>query len=159
MFFYFAKAGEKFENLIFLILNMLWLGVILGGLFVFLISLILKALLFKYRDIKFKDYFAIVSYSAFPLALSVLFLLPSILAVFGIYYFTESPEPDKLKPIPFYIFYGIGWILKAYSVLLLLFGLKHITENFFESLIYVLLTSISSLVLLNLLTEAVKIML
>ncbi len=157
--FYFAKAGEKFENLIFLILNMLWLGVILGGLFVFLISLILKALLFKYRDIKFKDYFAIVSYSAFPLALSVLFLLPSILAVFGIYYFTESPEPDKLKPIPFYIFYGIGWILKAYSVLLLLFGLKHITENFFESLIYVLLTSISSLVLLNLLTEAVKIML
>ena len=61
MFFYFAKAGEKFENLIFLILNMLWLGVILGGLFVFLISLILKALLFKYRDIKFKDYFAIVS--------------------------------------------------------------------------------------------------
>lgn len=157
--FYLAKVGERFENLIFLILNMLWLGVILGILVVFLISLILKLLLFRYRGIKFRDYFAIVSYSMFPLALSVLFLLPSILAVFGIYYFTESPEPKKLDPIPFYIFYAIGWILKAYSVLLLLLGLKHITENFFESLIYIFLTSISLFVLLNLLTEAVKTML
>ncbi|MFN3134926.1 MAG: zinc finger Ran-binding domain-containing protein [Candidatus Kryptonium sp.] len=157
--FYLAKAGEKFENLIFLIFNMLWLGIILGILFTLSISFILKILLFKYKGIKFKDYFAMVSYSMFPLALSVFFLLPSVLAVFGIYYFTESPEPDKLKPIPFYIFYAVGLVLKVYSVLLLLLGLKHITENFLESLIYVLLTSISSFVLLNLLTEAVKIML
>ncbi len=157
--FYLAKVGEKFENLIFLIFNMIWFGAVLGILLVTLVSSVLKILLIKYKDVKFKDCFAMVSYSMFPLALSVFILLPSILAVFGIYYFTESPGPDKLNPVAFYIFYFVGWILKVCSLLLLLLGLKHVTGSFLKSLIHVFLSSISLFVLLNLLTEAIKTML
>lgn len=157
--FRYVKAGEKYENLIFLLFNILYVGVLIGVLFSTAIAILLKILLHRIEGIGLKAYFAIVAYSLFPMALSVFFLLPSILAVFGIYYFTETPGASRLNPLAFYIFFITDLVLKVYSFFLLMSGLRHITENFLKGLIFAILTSISSLVLLNLLTEAIKIVL
>jgi len=158
--FHFARAGEKVDNLILILFYITVSGPSLGIIFVFLISLILKFLtLFSTERISLKSSFAVLAYSMFPLSFSVFLLLPAILAVFGIYYFTESPRPENLKPTAFYVLFIVNFILKIYSVWLLTVALKHITGNFLKGLIFALLASICSVILLNLLTEAVKIVL
>lgn len=157
--FRYARVGEKYENLVFLFLNTLYFGVPLGILFVLTMAIILKIFLYRFKGVGLRAYFAIVAYSMFPIALSTFFLLPSILAVFGIYYFTETPKANELKPLAFYIFSVTNWLLKVYSFFLLISGLKHITESFWKGLVFAILTSICSFVLLNLLTEAIKIVL
>ncbi len=158
--FHFAKVGENFENLIFILFYIIPLGVVFGIVIVFLISLAIKFLVAFVREkVNFKSIFATVAYSLFPLAFSVFFLLPTILAVFGIYYFTESPKPENLKPIPFYILSFLGLFLKIYSAVLISVAFKHITGNFVKGFLFAILTSIYVLILLNLLTEVIKLLL
>ncbi len=158
--FYLAKAGEKVDNLALLIFYITAFGALLGIILITVISLVIKLLLlFSEEKIGFKSIFSVFAYSVFPIAFSVFFLLPAFLSVFGIYYFTESPKPEALKPIPFYILSVANLGLKIYSFALLSIALKHITGNFLKGLVFAFLPSICVLVLLNLLTEAIKIIL
>lgn len=158
--FYLAKAGEKVDNLALLIFYISASGVLFGVIFIVLISLVIKFfLLFSAEKINLKSIFAVFAYSVFPIAFSVFFLLPALLSVFGIYYFTESPKPQNLKPTPFYVLSAFNVGLKIYSFILLSIALRHITGNFLKGLIFAFLTSICALVLLNLLTEALKVIL
>ncbi|MCS7230312.1 MAG: YIP1 family protein [Candidatus Kryptonium sp.] len=154
-----SKIGERYDNLIFLIFHIFLLGIPLGLSLIAIVASVLKFLLRKFVEIKFKTYFAVVAYSMFPIVSGLFFLYPSILAVFGIYYFTETPGPENLKPFAFLLFSAVGWILRVYSFFLLLLAIKHITENFLKALIFAFLTSICLFVLLNLLTEVIKIVL
>jgi hypothetical protein len=79
--------------------------------------------------------------------------------VFGIYYFTETPKPYDLKPIPFYIFALIDLILKLYSLSLLFIAINYITESLPRAVFFMVLTSICMVLLLNLLTEATNLLL
>lgn len=150
--------GERYDNLIFIILNILYLGPIIGISFNFVLSIFLKIFLYlyKYSEISLRSCLAVVSYSMFPMAFSVFILLPSILAVFGIYYFTETPSPKNLKPFEFFAFNAIIFAIISYSFLLLFLGLKYITENFFKGFVFAILTSISAFILLNFLLKIIK---
>jgi hypothetical protein len=158
--FYLLHAGEKFDNLISLMFIIFAIGSVVGSIFVLCISLVLK-LLFKFSDEKpnFKSLFALLSYITAPMSISISFLLPAKLSVFGIYYFTETPKPYDLKPIPFYIFVLIDLILKLYSLSLLFIAINYITESLPRAVFFMVLTSICMVVLLNLLKEATNLLL
>ncbi len=158
--FHFAKVGEKLDNLALIIFYITTFGILSGIILIVLISLVIKfLLLFSVEKISYKSTFAVFAYSVFPIAFSVFLFLPAVLAVFGIYYFTESPKPETLKPIPFYILFAVNLGLKVYSFILLSIALRHITGNFLKGLIFAFLASICTFVLLNLLTKALKIIL
>ncbi len=155
--FYLSNLGERVDNLAFLIFYGVVFGVVAGVLVLLLISAIVRILLiFGDEQIKFKSIFALLSYLTFPISLSIFFLLPAIFAVFGIYYFTESPKPQNFKPLQFYLFTGINLLLRLYSLVLITLALKYITGSFIKGLIFALFTSICVVVLLNLLTELFK---
>jgi hypothetical protein len=158
--FYLAEAGEEVDNLALLIFYVTAFGILLGIIISTVISLVIKfLLLFSEEKISLKSIFAVFAYSVFPIAFSVFFLLPALLSVFGIYYFTESPKPETLKPIPFYILSVVNLSLKIYSFTLLSIALKHITGNFLKGLIFTFISSICVLILLNLLARALKVIL
>ena len=155
--FYLLRSGEKFNNLIFLLFYAFLFGFAIGVSFIFLIALILKLVLnLGGEKLKFKSVFALLSYITLPMSFSLIFLLPARLAVFGIYYFTETPKPYDLKPVPFYIFLFSDFILKFYSLALMFTAIGYITENLPKAVLFTIFTSICVVVLLNLLTEAVK---
>lgn len=158
--FYFVKVGEKLNNLAMLIFYITLFGSLSGVILAIAISLVVKFfLLFSKEKISFKSVFAVFTYSMFPIAFSIFFLLPIILGVFGIYYFTESPKPRNLKSFPFYILFFANFSLKLYSFALLNIAFKYITDNPLKGYIFAFLALICILVLLNLLTEALEIIL
>lgn len=158
--FYLGKIGERIDNFAFIIFYGFCFGLVVGVLLLFLLSVVIRILLILGDEkINVKSIFSLVSYLTFPISFSIFFLLPAIFAVFGIYYFTESPKPQNLKPIQFYIFTGVNLLLKLYSFALVTLALKYITGSFIKGLIFAVLTSICVVVLLNLLTELFKIIL
>ncbi len=155
--FYLLHAGEKFGNLVSLMFYVLIVGLAVGLIFIFCVSTVLKLFLkFSDEKINFKSLFALLSYITAPMSISLLFLLPAKLSVFGIYYFTEMPKPYDLKPIPFYIFALVDFTLKFYSLSLLFIAINYITENLPRAVLFTILTSTCIVILLNLLTETMK---
>lgn len=113
-------------------------GIILAGgiLIITVFSLLLK-LLTSSSDAKtrFKDNFAIFTYSLIPHGLGLCILFPIELALFGGYLFSSNPSPFAIKETLAYIMAGFELLVLLWSMFLSITALFVQTKNLALSLI------------------------
>lgn len=122
-FFWYFRIGDRFENILHLILWAIMIGVPLGGVLCPIISSF-HWILSKLATGKatFRNSMGITSYSLMPLILSLLLLLPIELMTFGMYLFTFNPHPFAIKPISYIVLIGLNVLLMLWVFLLLIIG-------------------------------------
>ena len=101
-------------------------------LFSFCVTYINKLLQITTR---FRDNFAVLTYSLLPNVFGIIFLFIIELVVFGEYLFSINPTPFVIKGITAYIFAGAEILLIVWSVLLSFKAFKVQTDNFLYSII------------------------
>ena len=102
-------------------------------LFSFCVTYINKLLQITTR---FRDNFAVLTYSLLPNVFGIIFLFIIELVVFGEYLFSINPTPFVIKGITAFIFAGAEISLIGWSVLLSFKAFKVQTDNFLYSIIY-----------------------
>ena len=85
---------------------------------------------------RFRDNFAVLTYSLLPNVLGIIFLFIIELVVFGEYLFSINPTPFVIKGFTAYIFAGAEILLIVWSVFLSLKAFKVQTDSLFYSIIY-----------------------
>jgi hypothetical protein len=144
--FWYINLGNRMPSL----LEILIFG-LLGGPFAGVIALLsLSWLLFlvsKYifrKSGKFRNLLSVTAYSSSPVVISVIFVLPVELIVFGLYLFTNNPSAQVLKPLPFYVLITLDGVVALYSMVLFTLGIKVANEM---SLIKSIIVSLICLVI------------
>jgi hypothetical protein len=121
--FWYFQVGDRFENVLSLIMWGLLIGIPLGiGLFptVSLLHWILSKL-FGGRS-AFRTSIGISSYALTPIILSLVFVLPIELMTFGMYLFTQNPHPMVLKPALYIVLIGFDSAMVLWTFILLIIG-------------------------------------
>jgi len=85
---------------------------------------------------RFRDNFAVLTYSLLPNVFGIIFLFIIELVVFGEYLFSINPTPFVIKGITTYIFAGAEILLIVWSVLLSYKAFKFQTASLLYSIIY-----------------------
>jgi len=121
--FWYFKLGERFENILFIVI----LGTLIGIPFGIALCPIASSLhwgLSKIFDNKasFRNSLGITSYSLTPIVISLLFVLPIELLTFGMYFFTFNPPPITIKPVLYMLLIGFDIALALWSWILLIIG-------------------------------------
>ncbi len=125
MLFWNANLGVRVPQLITLIGLGLLSGPILGVLFVCGIALLVKALAPRMGGrITFRNAFAVLSYAAVPVVLSLFLVFPFEIAVFGIYLFDKNPPPIVLNPVAFILLVGLNGVAVVWSLALSGIGMR-----------------------------------
>ncbi len=123
--FWASNIGLLIDNLQVILLLIILLGPVTGIVTIMLLSMVvsvclrLMKIVVAYRDVR-----AVVSYSGFPIILSVLFIFPVEVGLFGMYLFTGEPSPFSINPVVYSMVIGLDVVLILWSVILLLIGLK-----------------------------------
>ncbi len=102
------------------------LFVFLPAMYLFLVLsyLVLRP---KKRGVTLKGFISGTVYSLHPLAFSAAVFLPSEIAVFGPYVFSNNPPPQVINPLPFYF---LGFLDLASAVAALVFATRLINILF-----------------------------
>jgi hypothetical protein len=85
---------------------------------------------------RFRDNFALLTYSLMPNVFGILFLFIMELVVFGEYLFSINPTPFIIKGITAYIFAGMEILLIVWSIALTFIAFKVQTNSLLYSIIY-----------------------
>ncbi|MFB3056857.1 MAG: YIP1 family protein, partial [Ignavibacteriaceae bacterium] len=85
---------------------------------------------------RFRDNFAVLTYSLLPNVFGIIFLFIIELVVFGEYLFSINPTPFVIKGITAYLFVAAEVLLIAWSVILTLKAFKVQTDSLLYSIIY-----------------------
>jgi hypothetical protein len=131
-FFYFwvIKAGDATNSL----LNFLAGGFVVSP-FVGIITSLAIAVLLKLtviatgRPVSFRNAFSVIAYTQVPLVISVVLVFPLELMTFGLYFFTTNPSPYQLKPVPYILLAGLDGLFAIWSLLLIWFGIRKLTDG------------------------------
>ncbi len=129
--YWYAKIGEHYSNLLFLLLPALAIGPISGVLLFYLftyLSFQISVKIFK-TDVTLRNLRAVIAYSLVPIVFATIFILPVELIVFGLYFFTESPSPQLYKPLAFYVLISLDILCVLYSLVLFYKGIG-VSNNF-----------------------------
>ncbi len=121
--FWYFRIGDRFENILALILWALLIGVSLGCVLFPIISFlhfILTMLLGGKAT--FRSSIGITSYSSMPFIISLVLLLPIELMTFGMYLFTFNPHPITIKPVSYIVLIGLNAIMILWAFILLIIG-------------------------------------
>jgi hypothetical protein len=102
-------------------------------LFAFCFTYINKSLQITTR---FRDNFAVLTYSLLPNLFGIIFLFIIELVVFGEYLFSINPTPFIIKGVTAYIFAGAEILLIVWSVVLSFKAFKVQTDSLHYSIIY-----------------------
>jgi hypothetical protein len=128
VFFAFAglwavSAGERFETIFSLMGTGLLAGPPLGIVsalgFTGLLAICVRLAGGRGR---YRDLLAVASYSASPVAVTVVVALPLTFALFGLYYFGSNPPPQVLDPAAFYVLTVLYVLALLWSWVLLVTG-------------------------------------
>ncbi len=123
--FWILKLGNQVDSiLMFMAIGILvgpFIGIIYLTVFSLMFVLITKLIKLK---CKFKNIFAVSSFSFVPIVLSVIFILPLELAIFGIYFFSTNPSPIVIKPTYYYLLLTLDYLVTTWSIVLLNIGIK-----------------------------------
>jgi hypothetical protein len=122
--FWYIRLSNHYYNLFFIILYGIFGGPFLGAVITPVYGII-SFLLFKIflrKKLKFRNILSVSVYSLFPAVLSVLFLLPTYLIMYGLYLFSDNPSPFTIKPMAFYILSILNLIFLLYSFILISIG-------------------------------------
>ena len=85
---------------------------------------------------RFRDNFAVLTYSLLPNVFGIIFLFIIELVVFGEYLFSINPTPFVIKGITAYLFAGAEILLIGWSILLSYRAFKVQTDSLLYSIIY-----------------------
>ena len=93
------KLGSRFGDLFSVVGSGTITGIPLGIFFVALLGIMLVILIKLLNGkARFKNAFAVVAYSGVPIILSLVFVLPLEIAIFGVDFFGNNPPPMVLNP-------------------------------------------------------------
>ena len=110
-------AGSEFDNLLFLMLYGIVLGVV-GGIplgVAFAAVMHAGCRLWKGKA-AFRNTFAVVGWSLVPVVLSVVILMPIELASMGMLLFTPHPTAAVVKPVVYYTLAGLDVVVVLWTV-------------------------------------------
>ena len=124
-FFWFIKAGDHTSSAF----NLLSGGTVAGppvGVILIATMTTLAGIVLRISGIpvRFRNLYAVLAYSLVPVVLSVFFVLPLEIFTFGRYFFSLNPPPWLLKPVSYYLFVSLGYIVAAWTIYLAVTGLK-----------------------------------
>jgi hypothetical protein len=119
------RLGDKYENILTLILWALLTGIPTGIVLCPIVSCLHWILTnISGGKTSYRISLGITSYSLTPIIISLLLLLPIKLLTFGMYLFTFNPHPMLIKPLSYVILTGFDTILTAWAFILLIVGTK-----------------------------------
>jgi hypothetical protein len=123
--FWYFRIGDRFENVLILILWALLIGVSLGialcpivSSFHWMLSKLLGG------KSSFRISMGLTSYALTPVTISLLLLLPIELLTFGMYFFTFNPHPMTIKPVSYIVLIGLSAVMILWAFILLIIGTK-----------------------------------
>ncbi len=117
------NAGHLFTNMFALLAAGLVAGPFLGLLFVPLFS-VMMVWLGKVLGGKagFRNMFGVVAYASVPVVLSLVFVFPIEVAIFGGYLFDNNPPPLVINPVVYVTLLGLDTLAVLWSWLLVVEG-------------------------------------
>ena len=119
MLFWNANFGIVTPSLTTIIGMGLVAGPVLGLLVVGGLALLLTFVAPKLGGgLKFRNGFAALAYATAPIVLTLVFVFPIELGVFGIYLFDNNPPPIVLNPVAFVVLIGIDAVAACWSLVL-----------------------------------------
>jgi len=144
--FWYANIGLLIDDLQVLLVLVLILGPFTGIVIIMLLSLVafvslqIRKIAVIYRDVR-----AVVSYAGFPVIVSVLFIFPAEVGIFGIYLFTNEPSPFAINPVVWGIIVGLDALLVVWSIVLLYIGIRLLTGISVTAVLITILIIIAAL--------------
>jgi hypothetical protein len=105
-------------------------------LFSFLLKIITSS---TNAQTRFKDNFAVFSYSLVPHAIGLCILFPIELVLFGGYLFSSNPTPFSIKETLAFIMSGFELLVLLWSLFLSIFAVYIQTRSFLFSLVFAIL--------------------
>ncbi len=123
--FWVIGAGEYTSSAVNLFAAGTLLGPAVGMTVVLCFTMLVKAMAATQGSaVSVKNAFAIYSYALVPVVLSVLFLLPVEVIVFGRYFFFLHPTPYSLRPVAYVTLVGLDTLCALWTLYLLWAGTK-----------------------------------
>jgi hypothetical protein len=121
--FWYFRLGDRFENILVLMVMAILIGIPLGLVLCPLVSSLHWGLSnVMGTKTSFRTSLGITSYSLIPIIISVVFVLPIELMTFGMYFFTFNPPPMTIKPMLYILLIGLDYGLAAWAWVLLVIG-------------------------------------
>jgi hypothetical protein len=128
-FFWFVKAGDHTASAASLILGGVAAGPVAGVVMVLSLAALARlGLRLAGIPVRFRNLHAVLAYALVPVLLSVVFLLPLEIFTFGRYFFTLNPPPWLIKPVSYYLFLTLGYLVAAWTLVLAVLGLKALLD-------------------------------
>ncbi len=123
--FWFANIGLLIDDLQVILALILLLGPFAGITLILVLS-IFAMLLIRIQNISisYRNVRAIISYAGFPIIVSVVFVFPAEIGIFGMYLFTNDPSPFTVNPLVYGMILGLDVLFIFWSIALLFIALK-----------------------------------
>lgn len=118
---WYKSIGDRVPSLITITGAAFVLGPLAGCILLFVGSLLLQSMtkLMGGKATR-RNLFAAIAYAAVPAALSLVFLFPIEVAVFGIDFFGKNPPPSVIKPLEYSILLGLKGLAAVWGAALLI---------------------------------------
>lgn len=125
--FWYWKIYDHLENIKTLFIAGVGGGILLGVVFITIISLFIFNLtkFFQVRTL-FRNIWSVVSFSFVPLIYSLIFLMPVKLLTFGVNYFGTDPSPASLNQSVYYIIMVLDYLMMLWVVAMVFIAVKTI---------------------------------
>lgn len=126
--FWLKKLAPLFTNLMTLVGWGSLIGVPLGLLFVLILSIVIViATRLLGGRTSIRNTAAVIAYSSLPIVLSLAFVFPLEIAIFGVDFFGVNPPPMLLNPIVYTALLGFDTLAILWTLLLLFGGISVLT--------------------------------
>ncbi|MBM2841290.1 MAG: hypothetical protein HW412_1818 [Bacteroidetes bacterium] len=126
--FWLGNLGPQFTNLLTLIGSAALFGIPFGLIFIVALSLFtVRVARFFGGKISVRNTMAVVTYASVPIVLSLVFIFPLEIAIFGIDFFGKNPSPLVIKPEAYIALLVFDGLAILWTFLLLFRGLMVLT--------------------------------
>jgi hypothetical protein len=123
--FWYFRLGTRFQSLLDLIPAAVGLGVILGLVSAFLVTVVYHLLAKSMGGMMaFRGSLGVLAYSMTPVAFSLVLILPIELLTFGMFLFTGNPDPYVMKPVSYVLLLGFDALIAVWTLSLAVAGTK-----------------------------------
>lgn len=120
---WYKVLAPVFSSLTLLVGSALIGGPIVGVVAVFVFSLLMRSITRAMggRAVR-RNLFAAVAYATMPFALSLVFIIPLEIAIFGMDFFGTNPPPMLIRPLEYVLLLVLKAVAALYSLYLLILG-------------------------------------
>ena len=123
--FWFANIGVLIDNLQVILALVLVLGPAAGIITVMVLSIFAMLTLRMMKiPVSYRNVRAVLSYAGFPIIVSVVFIFPAEVGIFGMYLFTNEPSPFTINPLVYGMILGLDALFIFWTIALLITGTK-----------------------------------